>query len=325
MKKTFAVLSSLSLAATLVMPGVSMAQSVHHHAASKKIVIGFVPGMTTDPFFISMDAGAQAAAKKLGVTLVYEGAETYSPSTQTPYVNAMVSRKVNALILCPTDLTAMIPPIKNAVNAKIPVITADSTIKETSLLTSRITSNNNQGGAAAADFLGNFAHGKGVVGVLAPSPGISTDKARVQGFVNELHKKFPKMTVVIEYDNEQTTQAETLAQDLLLRYSSKLVGVFGTDDTSASGAAEGVRASGKLGQVKIVGYDAEPAEVQDLQQGLISALIAQKPMLEGQLAVEYAVDKVEGKKVPSFVQLANVVITKANLKQNAKWEYKQSV
>ncbi len=325
MKKAFAVLSSLSLVASLALPGISMAKTVHHSVASKKIVIGFVPGMTTDPFFISMDAGAQAEAKKLGVTLVYEGAETYSPSAQTPYVNAMVSRKVNALILCPTDLTAMIPPIKNAVKAKIPVITADSTITQTSLLASRITSNNNQGGAAAADYLGNLAHGQGVVGVLDPSPGISTDKARVQGFINELHKKFPKMKAVIEYDNEQTTQAVTLAQDLLLRYSTKLVGIFGTDDTSASGAAEGVRASGKLGQVKIVGYDAEPAEVQDLKQGLISALIAQKPMLEGQLAVQYAVDKVEGKKVPNFVQLANVVITKANLSQNAKWEYKQSL
>lgn len=325
MKKSLAVLSTFGLVATLAAPGVSMANTVHHPVASKKIVIGFVPGMTTDPFFISMDAGAQAEAKKLGVTLVYEGAETYSPSAQTPYVNAMVARKVNALILCPTDLTAMIPPIKNAVNAKIPVLTADSTITQTSLLASRITSNNLQGGAAAADFLGEFAHGQGVVGVLSPSPGISTDKARVQGFVNELKKKFPKMKAVVEYDNEQTTQAGSLAQDLLLRYSSKLVGVFGTDDTSASGAAEGVRAAGKLGQVKIVGYDAEPAEVQDLQQGLISALIAQKPMLEGQLAVQYAVDKVQGKKVPLFVQLANVVITKANLSKNAQWEYKQSL
>ncbi|WP_304458852.1 ABC transporter substrate-binding protein [Alicyclobacillus sendaiensis] len=293
-------------------------------ASSKQFVIGFVPGETTDPFFISMAYGAQQEAKKLGVKLIYEGASTYSPSAQTPYVNAMVSRHVNALIVCPTDLTAMIPPIKQAVNAGIKVLTADSTISDVSLLTSRITSDNEQGGAAAADFLSSMAHGQGVVGVLDPSPGISTDKARVDGFVAEMKKKYPKIKVVIEYDNEQTTQAEQLAQDLILHYGKNLVGIFGTDDTSASGAAQGVRSSGAATHVNIVGYDAEPAEVQDLKEGMISALIAQKPMIEGELAVEYAVDALEHKPVPKFVQLPNVVITKSNLSHNQQWVYRQS-
>lgn len=322
MKKVGKVLGSLGAAASLLST-LAIVAPTQAAAATKNITIGFVPGVTTDPFFISMAYGAQVEAKKLGVTLLYQGGETYSPSTQTPYVNAMVAKKVSALIVCPTDLTAMLPPLKNAVSAKIPVLTADSTIKDTAILTSRITSNNAQGGATAADYIGQKAHGSGVVAVLDPSPGISTDQGRVNGFTAELKKKYPKMTVVIQYDNEQTTQAESLAQDLLLRYGSKLVGIFGTDDTSASGAAEGVRASGHMGTVNIVGYDAEPAEVQDLQQGLISALVAQKPMQEGELAVQYAVAKLQGKKVPKFVQLSNVIITKANLSANAKWEYRQ--
>lgn len=295
-------------------------------APQKQVTIGFVPGETTDPFFISMEVGAQQEAQKLGVKLVWQGASTYSPSAQTPYINAMVTKKVDALITCPTDATAMIPPIQAAVSAGIPVITADSTISKTSLLTARVTSNNQQGGAAAADYLAKAAGGKkGVVAVLDPAPGITTDAARVTGFAAEI-KKYPNLTYVgVQYDNEQTTKASQLAQDLLLHYPN-LVGIFGTDDTSASGAAEGIRSSGKLGSVKIVGYDAEPAEIQDLQSGLISALIAQKPMIEGQLAVQYAYDAVTGKKsdIQSFTQLNNIIITKANLAQNTQWEYKSS-
>lgn len=295
-------------------------------SSGKQITIGFVPGSTTDPFFISMEVGAQNEAKKLGVKLVWEGDAQYAPSNQTPYINAMVTKKVDALITCPTDATAMIPPIKAVVKAGIPVITADSTITDTSLLTSRITSDNNQGGGAAADYLAKAANGgKGVVAVLDPSPGISTDAARVKGFAAEI-KKYPNLKYVgVQYDNEQTTKAATLAQNLLLRYPN-LVGIFGTDDTSASGAAEGIRSSGKLGTVKIVGYDAEPAEIKDLKSGLVSALIAQKPMAEGQLAVEYAYDKVTGKtsQIKPFNQLANVIITKANLAQNQQWVYKSS-
>lgn len=292
----------------------------------KNITIGFVPGSTTDPFFISMEVGAEQEAQKLGVKLVWQGASQYSPSDQTPYIDAMVTKKVNALITCPTDATAMEPPIQKAVNAGIPVITADSTIANASLLTSRITSNNTQGGAAAADYLAQAAGGKkGVVAVLDPSPGITTDAARVKGFAQEI-KKYPNLTYVgVQYDNEQTTKASTLAQDLLLHYPN-LVGIFGTDDTSASGGAEGIRSAGKLGQVKIVGYDAEPAEITDLKSGLVSALIAQKPMEEGQLAVQYAYDAATGNKsdIKSFVQLDNVIITKANLAQNQQWVYKSS-
>lgn len=292
---------------------------------NKSITIAFVPGMTTDPFFISMEVGAQQEAQKLGVTLDWQGASQYSPSQQTPYVNAMVAKKVSALIVCPTDATAMIPPIKAAVQAGIPVVTADSTITDTSLLTARVTADNQQGGAAAADYLAKATGGKGVVAVLDPAPGISTDAARVQGFEQEI-KKYPNMKYVgVQYDNEQTTQAATLAQNLLLKYPN-LAGIFGTDDTSASGGAEGIRSAGKLGSVKIVGYDAEPAEIKDLQDGLISALIAQKPMEEGKLAVEYAYDKVTGNTsaIKSFTQLANVVITKSNLSQNQQWVYKSS-
>ncbi|MDQ0189899.1 substrate-binding domain-containing protein [Alicyclobacillus cycloheptanicus] len=300
--------------------------SVSGSTSGKQITVGFVPGSTTDPFFISMEVGAEQEAKKLGVTLDWQGASQYSPSDQTPYINAMVTKKVTVLITCPTDATAMQPPIQQAVQAGIPVITADSTISNTSLLSSRITSNNTQGGAAAADYLAQAANGKkGVVAVLDPSPGITTDAARVQGFAQEI-KKYPNLTYVgVQYDNEQTTKAATLAQNLLLRYPD-LVGIFGTDDTSASGGAEGVRSAGKLGAVKIVGYDAEPAEIQDLQSGLISALIAQKPMLEGQMAVQYAYDLATGKKseVKSFVQLDNVIITKDNLAKNQEWVYKSS-
>jgi ribose transport system substrate-binding protein len=294
--------------------------------SAKQITIGFVPGETKDPFFISMQVGAQQEAAKLGVNLIWEGAPNYSPSDQTPYVNAMVSRKVDALIVAATDAQAMIPPINNAVQAGIPVLTADSTIADASLLTAQITSNNVQGGAAAADYLAQaIGNKKGKVAVLDPNPGITTDDARVQGFEQEI-KKYSNLNYVgVQYDNEQSTKAATLAQDLVTRYQD-LVGIFGTDDTSASGAAQGIRSAQKTGTVKIVGYDAEPAEVQALQSGLISALIAQKPMEEGQLAIDYAYDAVAGKQsdIVKSTQLDNITITQDNLQQNQQWLYKST-
>ncbi|MCY0884307.1 MAG: ABC transporter substrate-binding protein [Firmicutes bacterium] len=292
-------------------------------AGGKTLTIGFVPGMTTDPFFISMQAGAEAEAHKLGVKLLWEGASQYSPSQQTPYVDSLVARGVSALIVAPTDAQAMIPPIRQAVDAHIPVITVDSTINDHALLKSRITSNNVGGGEQAAAILARQIGYHGTVAILSPAPGITTDAARIQGFVAQI-RKYPHIRYVgIEYDQEQNTKAATLAQDLVLHHPH-LAGIFATDDTSASGAASGLRTAGKAGTVKIVAYDAEPAEVQGLENGSISALIAQKPAIEGQLAVEYAYDLLTGKAkaVRPFVELQNVVLDRANLAANRQWEYR---
>lgn len=70
-------------------------------ASGKQVTIGFVPGMTTDPFFISMEVGAQQEAQKLGVKLVWQGASQYSPSAQTPYINAMVTKRSTRSSLAP--------------------------------------------------------------------------------------------------------------------------------------------------------------------------------------------------------------------------------
>lgn len=322
-----AALMLAALASTVAACGTSStsAGSTSSGNSNKNITIGFIPGVTTDPFFISMQAGAQAEAQKLGVTLLWQGASQYTPSQQTPYVDSMISRKVSALAIAPTDATAMIPPIQRAVNAKIPVITVDSTITNKSLLTAEVTADNVQGGQAAADILAKQINDKGTVVVLAPTPGITTDNERVQGFEQEI-KKYPNIKFVgVQYDNEQNTQAATLAQQMILRYPD-LAGIFGTDDTSASGAAAGVRSAGKTGKVQVVAYDAEPAEVTDLQSGLISALIAQKPYEEGQLAVQYAYDAATGQtsKIQKSTVLPNVTIDKSNLSQNQQWVYKSN-
>nr|MDA8318932.1 hypothetical protein [Actinomycetota bacterium] len=50
---------------------------------SGKITIAFNMGAEADPFFIAMNVGAAAEAKKLGVNLIWQGdPSVYSPATQ---------------------------------------------------------------------------------------------------------------------------------------------------------------------------------------------------------------------------------------------------
>ena len=75
--------------------------------------------------------------------------------------------------------------------------------------------------------------------------------------------------------------------------------------------------------MKLIGYDAYKAQVEALQGGVFSALIAQRPGDEAKLALEYAVDVLKGNKnaVKKSVVIPNIVMTKENFADTSKYEY----
>lgn len=299
---------------------------VSAHASNKTIAL--VPGMTTDPFYITMERGAQAEAKKLGLHLIWQGGTSFSPESQTPVLQALLAKHPAALLVAPTSEVALTNPIRQFVAAGIPVISVDTTIKDKSLLKSRISSNNVQGGEAAAKAIAKFAHHKGDVAVINFSPGVSTAMERQKGFLDQM-KRYKHMKVVsIQFDDDSPTKAFTETQLLLLKYPH-LVGIFGTNLYSAKGAGKATVASGKKGKVDIVGYDAEPEEVKLLKKRIITTLIVQRPAAEGKLAVKYAYDLITGhaSSVKKKVLLDNVVATTENASEPniSKYYYKTSI
>jgi ribose transport system substrate-binding protein len=291
-------------------------------SSGKHYTIALVPGLTTDPFYITMHAGAAKEAAKLGVKLTWQGGTTFSPTTQLPVVNTLLAQKPSALLIAPTDVNALKAPIQKFTSAGIPVIAVDTTINDTSLLTSQITSNNFQGGEVAAETIAKLAHDKGQVAVDNVNPGVSTTDARQAGFLAGI-KKFPGMTVVAkEYNQDSATTAESQVRNLILAHPG-LVGVFGTNLYGAQGAGQAVDAAGKKGKVFVAGYDAEPAETKLLKEGVVNVLVIQQPAVEGMDAVKYAYDKLTGKtsQIPKKTLVPNVVATSATASKPSVSKY----
>lgn len=289
---------------------------------AKKYTIALVPGLTTDPFYITMHAGAAAEAKKLGVKLTWQGGTTFSPTTQLPVVNSLLAEHPSALLIAPTDVVALKAPIEKFIKSGIPVITVDTTLTDTAILAGRITSNNFSGGEQAAETIAKLAGYKGQVAVDNVNPGISTTDARQAGFLAQI-KKYPKMSVAaIEYNNDSPTLAASQTKNIVLKYP-KLVGIFGTNIYGAQGAGEAIAAAGKKGKIFVAAYDAEPATVKLLKQGVINVLVIQQPALEGADGVKYAYDILTGHKslVPKSTLVTNVIGTTATASSAAISKY----
>jgi ribose transport system substrate-binding protein len=279
-----------------------------------------IAGVKGDEFYITMNCGAQEKAKELGVTLDFQGPDKFDPSLQTPVVNAVAAKKPDAVLVAPTDSKAMFAPINQLKSSGSKVVLVDTTLDQASIAESQIASDNLGGGKAAADTLAKLIGGKGKVLVVNVKPGISTTDLRAKGFADEA-KKLGLTYVGQQFDNDDPAKAASVVTAMLAKYPD-LKGIFATNLFSADGSATGLRSSGKLGQVKIVGFDAGPKQVKDLQDGIVQGLVAQKPAEIGADGVQQAFNALSGKPVTKKIATGFVSLTKANLSQNQQYEYK---
>lgn len=305
----------------------ALAISAHAANAQDKLKVAFIPGIASDPFFLAMEKGARAAADKLGVELIWQGsASEYSPQSQMPFVDAALADDIDALILVPTDPDSLQPAVARAEAAGIPVITVDTTVTDQAYLTSHITGDNIDGGRQAAKTLAEQIGGEGKVFIMSGSPGATTNTLREQGFREELAANFPKIEIVgREYANSQPANATSAVNTVLLNHPD-LAGIFAIDGTSGTGTIAALRNNNVVGKVKLVGYDAYKAQVDALQEGVFTALVAQQPAKEAELALEYAKAKVTGEgadKIEKSVVIPNVVMTKGNFAETGSSMYSE--
>jgi ribose transport system substrate-binding protein len=278
-----------------------------------------IAGVRGDEFYITMNCGAQEEARKQGVELDFQGPDQFDASLQTPIVNAVTQKKPDAILIAPTDTKAMYVPIKQAADAGITIVLVDTTLEQPDMAVSQIASDNEAGGAEAAKILSKLIGGKGKVFVINVKPGISTTDAREKGFVDEA-KRLGLTYVGREYSNDKPETAAAKVKAALQK-DSDLKGIFGTNLFSAEGAASGVREAGAKG-VRIVGFDAGPKQVKDLQDGTVQALVAQRPADIGAQGVEQAFNALEGKPTKEKIGTRSVSITKDNLSENQDSLYK---
>jgi ribose transport system substrate-binding protein len=289
-------------------------------AAKKSYNMTLVAGVKGDEFYITMNCGAQAKARQLGVKLNFQGPDKFDAALQTPVVNAVAAKKPDAVLIAPTDTKAMYAPIKQLADGGSKVALVDTTLEQADFAVSQIASDNEGGGKAAASTLSKLIGGKGKVFVVNVKPGISTTDLRGKGF--EAGAKTAGLTYVgQQYDDDDPAKAASIVKAVLAK-NPDLKGIFATNLFSAEGAASGLREAGKSGQVKIVGFDAGPKQVEDLKKGLVQALIAQKPAEIGADGVQQAYNALTGKPTQKKIGTGFVSLTKDNLAENPDAVYK---
>jgi ribose transport system substrate-binding protein len=278
--------------------------------AQKKVTL--IQGVANEPFYISMYCGAKEEAAKLGVTLDVQAAAKWDVAQQTTVVNAVTAKKPDAVLIAPVDKEAMAGPVKALVGNGSKVVFVDTELSDASVGLSRISSDNKLGGKLGAQALAKQIGDKGKVIVLAPAKGIATTDDRVTGFKDEL-KNHPGIALVSEqYPGDDAAKSQEVVSATLAA-NPDLAGVFASNLVTGEGAATSLKAAGKVGTVKLVEFDASPAQVEALKAGTIQALVSQEPLDIGRQGVRQAVNALGGKPVEKQISTQLVQVTKDNL------------
>jgi ribose transport system substrate-binding protein len=261
--------------------------------------------------------GAQcAAAKEHGVNVVWNGvSDETDVAGQIDLLQNYIGQGVNGLVYAATDSTALTEISTTASNAGIKVLNIDSGTDPQPKNVPLLATDNVKGAKLAADALAKAIGPQGgKIAIIAFHAGSQTNDERVEGFTAGL-KKHPKLKLVeTQYSENDYNQALTVTQNILTAHPD-LKGIFAANEASDVGAVEAVRMSKKLGQVKIVGWDTSPDELEGVKAGDVYALVTQDPFRMGKDGVETAVKAIREHQKLKNEDTGVALVTRKNLKQ----------
>jgi ribose transport system substrate-binding protein len=279
---------------------------------AEQLDIVLIQGVAGDEFYITMDCGARQAAEELGVNYSVQGPNEFDPTEQIPIVEAVVAQQPDAILIAPTERTALIGPLQQAQDAGITVVLVDTIVDDPNIGISRIATDNVEGGRVAGETLVDLIGGEGTVFVNTTQPGVSTVEERQQGFEEVIEGEPGIEYLGAEFNNDDPTRAAQITSAVLAD-NPDLAGIFATNLFSAEGAATALREAGAQEQVQIVGFDASPGQVDQLEEGLVQALVAQNPREIGYQGVQTAVASLRGEEFEEEITTPLTVVTQDNL------------
>lgn len=284
--------------------------------AAETLKIAVIPKGTTHSFWKSVQAGAQAAAKDLGVEIIWKGPlKENDRAQQIAIVEQMIADNVNGIVLAPLDDTALARPVQAAGQKKIPVVIFDSALKGTvgKDFVSFVATDNKKAGESGGIKLAELLGGKGKAVLLRYQVGSASTDEREAGFLEGV-KKSTDISVISANRYAGATMAEAKTASLnMIDKIKEGDGIFTPNESSTMGMLLALRQAGLAGKKRFVGFDGSAALVEGLKKGDIDALVLQNPKKMGYEAVKTLVAHIKGEKVEPRIDSGAGLATKDNI------------
>ena len=242
----------------------------------------------------------------------------FDPQKQASMIEDCIAREADVIVVNAVDPTAVIAPIKKAVEAGIPVITqnADVAPEGKQYVKAFVGSQSYDQGYAVGQMMAQKLGNKDAnVVFIGGKPGQTDYVNRVQGAKDAWAAAGVTYNVIADQPAEWSKDKSlAVMQDLLTRYpSGGIDAVYAVDDPMAMGALEAIKAAGREKEIAVYGTNGNVDACQAIKNGDMAGTALQMSYLVGVYAVRAAYDIHVGRLVPSIILAPTAPVTAENI------------
>ncbi|PWJ15820.1 sugar ABC transporter substrate-binding protein [Jannaschia seohaensis] len=300
---------------------------------------------------IALAGAASADTFKIGITQNNVGVDSYQTTYEQAFIAAaeandnvesvvldaggdvarqiaqmedLIQQEVDAIIIWPTNGEAVIPAVRKAHQAGIPVIVTNSNIAEPGFdfVASFSGPDNITQGARSAEIMCEKFTEMGIqdeaqIVQISGQPGYTTAIERAKGFEDRLPEVCPNVTLLETQPGDWNREKSQQVMEAFLVKYDDIDGVYAGDDNMGVGALNAAKAAGREGIIFVgatnfsVGYEA-------MEAGDYWGSIYQSPVDDAEAALQTAIDVLEGKDVPFLNYFDTPKITQDNMGEFSK-------
>jgi ABC-type sugar transport system substrate-binding protein len=316
--RSFTVAAAIALTGALVACGSddksstsSTGSAATTQSSSAAVKLGLITKFPVD-FYLTMKSAAQKwDTANQGASVTYgTGKSATDDQGQIDLIQSMVTQGVKGIAITPSS-PAVAPALDAAVAKGVKVVLLDNDLPDWNKKSSVVATDNLKGGVLAGQYLAKSLKQGATVAVLEGVPGVPALDDRVKGMEQGLGSSGVKVVGKAPTDCDQD-KGVSAAADLLTAHPD-VDAIYGACGPPTLGAIQSIQRAGrKPDGILLVGFDALPDEVKQIQAGKEDATVAQFPAKMGELGLDTLLRAVKGEKVAPTVDTGTAIVSKDN-------------
>ncbi len=248
-------------------------------------------------FFDAAHRGGEAAAKQLGVDLIYTGPTTTTAEAQIDTINSLIAQHVNAIAISANDTDALVPSLKKAMRRGITVVSWDSAVAPPGREAHLDPSSVKLIGEALVKLAAQPIDGKGQIAILSSTPTATNQNAWIAAMKPALASQSGLRLVATVYGEDLADRSYRETVTLLQAHPDVKVIVAPTS-IGIVAAAQAIEDQHKIGQIFVTGLGLPSELVGHVMKGSVQSFAIWNPVDLGYGAVYLAFDIASGKVKP---------------------------
>jgi ABC-type sugar transport system substrate-binding protein len=262
-------------------------------------------GGTDAPFVGPHIKSFTATMEKAGHKVVIFDSK-WDPAKQSTDMDDAVAQKMDLICLVPIDPVAIIPALKKAKAAGVPVMTinteADKAANEYIVGYSGVGCY--EQGLVAAELLTEVMGNKGNLAVIEGVSGFNVCVLYAKALEDTFKKKNSSIKILaVQPTNWAPAEATKVTEDYLTRFKN-MDAIFAHDDYLAGGVIVALKEAGvKPGQIKVVGIGGIGDALKAIKEGWMYGTVLQSPITEGDFEAQRAIEYLKTGKLNPFYKI----------------------